>query len=153
MNLNKVHLIGRMTRDPERKALPSGTTVVKFSVATNHSYKGKDGNKVESVQFHNCVAFGRLADIIGQYARKGQEVYAGGRIEYRQWENKEGHKVTSTEIVVEDFQLGSRPKGAEGPRSGDDDWEAPGADSSGLGGSSSENGGVAGDVNPDDIPF
>lgn len=153
MNLNKIHLVGRMTRDPERKALPSGMTVVNFAIATNHSYKKASGEKVETTQFHTCKAFGKLADIIGQYAKKGQEVYAGGRLEYRQWENKQGQKVTSAEITVEDFQLGAKPRGSEGSRSDDDGWDAPGADGFGFDAPSSENGGQGGDVNPDDIPF
>lgn len=154
MNLNKASLIGRMTRDPELKSLPSGTVVAKFSVATNHTYKKQSGEKVETTQFHNCTAFGALAEkVIGPYAKKGQEVYVGGRIEYHEYENKQGQKVRSTEIQVEDFQLGSRPKGAVGYR--DDEWgeDDVGGDSDGKGASSSENGVQEGDINPDDIPF
>ena len=90
MNLNKAQLIGRITNDPEMKALPSGTPVVKFGLATNRVYKTKDGEKKEVAQFHNCVAFGKLAEIIGQWAKKGQEVYVDGRIEYRSWDKKDG---------------------------------------------------------------
>lgn len=112
MNLNKIHLIGRITAQPELKQLPSGTKVVKFGLATNHSYKDKEGKKVESTQFHNCVAFARLAEVIGQYVVRGQEIYIGGRVEYRTWEKKEGGKGFATEIMVEDMQMGQKPKGA-----------------------------------------
>ncbi len=112
MNLNKAHLIGRVTRDPELRTLPSGSGVVKFGLATNHSYKKQSGEKVETTQFHNCVAFGPLAEkVIAPYCKKGQEVYVSGRIEYREWEAKDGTKRTSTEIMVEDFQLGQKPQG------------------------------------------
>ncbi len=115
MNLNKAQLIGRVTRDPEMKALPSGTKVVKFGLATNNVFKDKAGEKKESTQFHNCVAFGRIAETIGQYVVKGQEIYVEGRIEYRDWEGKDGVKRNSTEIIVENFQFGQRAKsgGAE----------------------------------------
>ena len=112
MNLNKAQLIGRITKDPEMKALPSGTPVVKFGLATNRVYKTKEGEKKEMAQFHNCVAFGKLAEIIGQWVKKGQEVYADGRIEYRSWDKKDGTKGYATEIVIENFQMGVKAKGA-----------------------------------------
>ena len=110
MNLNKVHLIGRVTRDPELKATTTGVKVAKFGLATNHTYKKENGEKVEQVQFHNCVVFGKGAEIISQYSKKGAEPYAEGRIEYRSWE-KDGVKKYATEIVVENFQLGAKAKG------------------------------------------
>jgi len=110
MNLNKAHLIGRITRDPEIKALPSGKQVAKFGLATNHIYKNKAGEKVETAQFHNCVAFGRIAEILEQYVKKGQEIYVEGRIEYRSWDKKEGGKGYATEIMVENIQMGARAK-------------------------------------------
>ncbi len=120
VNLNKAQLIGRITNDPEMKALPSGAQVVKFGLATNRVYKTKEGEKKELVQFHNCVAFGKLAEIIGQWAKKGQEVYADGRIEYRSWDKKDGTKGYATEIVVENFQMGAKARGAgEGNRDQD----------------------------------
>ena len=94
------------------KALPSGTPVVKFGLATNRVYKTKEGEKKEMAQFHNCVAFGKLAEIIGQWVKKGQEVYADGRIEYRSWDKKDGTKGYATEIVIENFQMGAKAKGA-----------------------------------------
>lgn len=110
MNLNLIQLIGRITRDPEVKGLPSGTTVAKFAVATNHIFKGKDGEKNETAQFHNCVAFGKIAETIGKWVKKGQEIYITGRVEYRTWDKKDGGKGYATEIVVENFQFGAKPK-------------------------------------------
>lgn len=114
MNLNKAQLIGRITKDPELKALPSGISVVNFGLATNHIYKTKEGEKKETTQFHNCVAYGKLAEIIKQWAKKGQEVYAEGRIEYRSWDKKEGGKGYITEILIDNFQMGAKARGTEG---------------------------------------
>mgnify|MGYP001580248621 CR=1 FL=1 len=114
MNLNRAQLIGRVTADPERKALPSGMPVVKFGLATNHVFKTKEGEKKETAQFHNCVAFGKVADIISQWVQKGQEVYVDGRIEYRTWDKKDGTKGYATEIIVENFQMGAKAKGGAG---------------------------------------
>ena len=121
MNLNKAQLIGRVTNDPETKALPSGMSVSKFGLATNHVYKTKEGEKKETTQFHNCIAFGKLADIISQWLKKGQEVYVDGRIEYRSWDKKDGGKGYITEIMIENFQMGAKARGAsEGGQ-----WSAP----------------------------
>lgn len=111
MNLNKAQLIGRITNDPEIKALPSGMSVAKFGLATNHVFKTREGSKKETTQFHNCVAFGKLADIIKQWAKKGQEVYVEGRIEYRSWDKKDGTKAYITEIMIENFQMGAKARG------------------------------------------
>jgi single-strand DNA-binding protein len=104
-----------VTRDPETKALPSGATVSKFGLATNHVFVTKAGEKKETAQFHNCVAFGKTAETIGKYVTKGQELYVQGRIEYREWDKKEGGKGYATEILVDSFQFGAKPKGAAGP--------------------------------------
>jgi len=111
MNLNKAQLIGRITNDPEIRALPSGMSVAKFGLATNHVFKTREGEKKETTQFHNCVAFGKLADIIKQWAKKGQEVYVEGRIEYRSWDKKDGGKAYITEIMIENFQMGAKARG------------------------------------------
>lgn len=111
MNLNQIHLIGRVTKEPEVKTTPVGTSVARLGVATNNNYKSKDGDKKQTTQFHNCVAFGRLAEIIGQYVKKGQEVYVSGRVEYRSWEKKDGGKAYVTEIMISDLQMGAQAKG------------------------------------------
>lgn len=114
MYLNKVMLYGNLTRDPELKSLPSGSQVATFGVATNRSYKDKDGQKQESTEFHNVVAFGRTAEVIGQYFQKGRPIFVDGRLQTRSWDDKEtGKKNYRTEIVLENFQFG-----ADGGRTG-----------------------------------
>src|SRR3989344_7381042 len=109
MNLNKAFLIGNLTRDPELKTLPSGTAVVNFGMATNRIWKDKQGAKQQDVQFHNVVAFGRQAEIVNQYLKKGSLVFIEGRIQTRSWDAADGSKRNRTEIVAERIQLGPRP--------------------------------------------
>lgn len=112
MYLNKVIIIGNLTRDPELKSLPSGAQVTNIGVATNRVWKDKEGNKQETAEFHNVVAFGRTAEIINQYLRKGSSVLIEGRLQTRNWEDKEtGKKMYRTEIVTESMQLGPRRDG------------------------------------------
>jgi len=115
MNYNKIILVGRVTKQPEIKALPNGTKIVSFGLATNHIYfKGENKEKVETVQFHNIKGFGRTADTIGQYVKKGQEILVEGRVEYRSWDKKDGGKGYITEIMVESFQFGQKAGDAKG---------------------------------------
>lgn len=109
MYLNKVFLIGNLTRDPELKALPTGTKVASISLATNRTWKDAQGAKKESVEFHNVVAFARQAEVIAQYCKKGSSLYIEGRIQTRSWDATDGSKKYRTEIVLENFQFG--PKG------------------------------------------
>ena len=108
MNLNKVFLIGNLTRDPELKSLPSGQAVVNVGLATNRMWKGKDGTPQKQVEFHNIVMFGRLAEITKQYLIKGSMVMIEGRIQTRSWEGQDGKKNYKTEIVAEAMQMGPR---------------------------------------------
>ena len=103
MYLNKVLLYGNLTRDPELKALPSGTKVVSFSMATNRSYKDKDGKKQDSVEYHNLVSFGKQVELINQYMKKGRPLYVEGRLQTRSWDGADGKKNYRTEIVVDSF--------------------------------------------------
>ena len=115
MNLNKAFIMGNLTRDPEVRSLPSGVQVASMGIATNRSYKDKEGKKQEMVEFHNVVAFGRLAEVIAQYARKGSSLFVEGRIQTRSWDDKNsGEKKYRTEIVVENFQFGPRGTGSTG---------------------------------------
>lgn len=109
MNINKAVLYGNLTRAPESRALPSGESVVNFSVATNRAYKNKAGEKQEATEFHNCVAFGRTGEVIAQYVKKGDPIYVEGRLQTRSWE-VEGVKHYRTEVVVESFQFGPKAK-------------------------------------------
>jgi len=112
MNYNKVTLVGRVARDPELKHTQSGQTVCSFGLATNRDWK-KDNVKHSKTEWHNLVFWGKLAEIVGQYVTKGQELLVTGRIEYREYEAKDGHKVKTTDIVVEDMQMGARTRNAE----------------------------------------
>ncbi len=117
MYLNKVLLYGNLTRDPELKALPSGQQVASFGLATNRSFKNRDGQQQEQTEFHNIVAFGRTAEVMGQYLKKGRPIYVEGRIQTRSWD-KDGQKQYRTEIVVDSFQFGAQAGGGDGQRSG-----------------------------------
>ncbi len=116
MYLNKVLLYGNLTRDPELKALPGGQQVASFGLATNRSFKNKEGAQQEQTEFHNIVAFGRTAEVMGQYLKKGRPIYIEGRIQTRSWD-KEGVKQYRTEIVVDTFQFGAQAGGDGAPRS------------------------------------
>lgn len=119
MNINKITIAGRLTKDPEIKALPSRINVANFSVAVNRVWKDKDGAKQEAVEFMNVVAFGKTADTIAQYFKKGSPIYLEGRLQTRSWEGDNG-KVYRTEIIIESFQFfprnDSAPKGQNGPK-------------------------------------
>ena len=126
MNLNKVFIVGNLTRDPELRTLPSGTPVSSFGVATNRVWKNQQGEKQEEVQFHNVVVFGRQAETVSQYLTKGSLVLVEGRIQTRSWEGKDGTKQYRTEIVAERIQFGPRSAAKSG---GFNKGEAPGASS------------------------
>lgn len=108
MNLNKVILAGRLTRDPQTRALPSGQTVASFGMATDRFYTDKSGQKQQQTEFHNVVAFGKLAETISQYLTKGSLVLIEGRLQTRNWQDASGNKRNRTEIVTERMQLGPR---------------------------------------------
>src|SRR3989344_4717326 len=111
MYINKAIIYGNLTRDPEKKALPSGMTVTEFGVATNRSWKDKNGARQESTEYHNVVSFGKQAELVAQYLHKGSPIYIEGRIQTRSWEAKDGTgKRYRTAIVVDRFQFG--PKGS-----------------------------------------
>ncbi len=112
MNVNKVVLVGRLTRDPEIRTTTSGQTVASVSLATNRFWTDKNGQKQEKTEFHNIVVWGRLAEITGQYLTKGQEAYFEGRLESRKYTGKDGIERKVTEVVAENMQLGSRPQGS-----------------------------------------
>ena len=109
MNLNKAFILGNITREPEVRSLPSGQQVTSFSIATNRFYTSSAGEKKQDVEFHNIVAFGKLADISSRYLNKGSLVFIEGRIKTRNWVNSAGAKQYKTEIIAESLQLG--PKG------------------------------------------
>jgi len=103
--------MGNLTRDPELKTLPSGSSVANFGIATNRVWRNQQGEKQEEVQFHNIVVFGKQADTVSQYLKKGSSVLVEGRLQTRNWEAQDGTKRTKTEIVAERVQFGPRRSG------------------------------------------
>ena len=148
MYINKVMIFGNLTRDPEMRALPSGMNVVNFSVATNRVFKDRDGKKQEQTDFHNIVVFGRQADVVNQYLKKGNSAFIEGRLQTRSWE-KDGKKNYRTEVIADRVQFGPRSSGGGGGR-------GPAADEGQDSGPPASGGGIEypkDDINPDDIPF
>ena len=105
MSLNKAMLIGNLTRDPEVRNTPSGQAVASFSIATNSVWTDQSGQKQKKAEFHNIVAWRRLAEICGQYLHKGSKIYIEGRIQTRDWTDQAGVKKYRTEIVAEEMQM------------------------------------------------
>lgn len=103
MNLNKAMLIGNLTRDPEIKNTPSGQTVASFSVATNFAWTDQSGQQQKKTEFHNIIAWRKLADICGKYLHKGSKIYAEGRLQTTDWTGNDGVKRYRTEIVLENM--------------------------------------------------
>ena len=149
-SVNKVILVGNVGRDPELRYTQSGQPVASFSVATNERFKDRDGNWKDRTEWHRIVAWARLAEICGEYLRKGSPVYVEGRIQTRDWEDKEGNKRQTTEIVALSMQmLGRRGEGGGGPMAGgSDDGQAGGG-----GDPLSQAGGGGGGGADDEIPF
>lgn len=146
MYLNRAIVIGNLTRDPELRALPSGIQVSSFSVATNRVWKDKNGQKQEASDFHNIVVFGRQAENVAQYLKKGSSVLVEGRMQTRSWDGQDGQKKYRTEIVADRVQFGPKGSGGAGAASGAGD-KAP-----------KQEGGEAieypeEEINPEDIPF
>lgn len=124
MNVNKVFLVGRLTRDPEIRTTSSGQSVASISMATNRFWKDKNGQKQDQTEFHNVILWGRLAEITGQYLVKGQECFIEGRMQTRKYTAKDGTERRVTEIIAENMQLGSRPQGG-GSNAGYSSPQAP----------------------------
>ncbi|MEK7128488.1 MAG: single-stranded DNA-binding protein [Patescibacteria group bacterium] len=150
MYLNKVIIVGNLTRDPELATIPSGQKVCKFGVATNRVWKDKSGAKQESVTYHNIVVWGRQAETSAQYLKKGQQVMIEGRIETRSWDDKTtGEKKYRTEIIADRVQFGQKSGGGG----------SAGVSSAQSTKPASNTGEVDSieypeeDINPEDIPF
>jgi single-strand DNA-binding protein len=103
--VNKVILVGRLGKDPEMRYTASGTAVVNFSMATNHFTKDQDGNNSDTTEWHQVVAFGRTAEVAGEYLNKGKLVYIEGRLQTRSWDDQNGQKRYKTEVVCSNLQL------------------------------------------------
>ncbi len=154
--INKVILVGNLGQDPETKAMPSGMTVCNLRIATSESWKDKQtGEMKEQTEWHSVAMFGRLAEIAGEYLRKGSQVYIEGRLRTRKWQDKEGRDRYTTEIVANEMQmLGSR--GGMGGGEGRSESRAAGGGGRGGEGGYSDaprGGGSSDQFDDDDIPF
>jgi single-strand DNA-binding protein len=162
MSVNKVILVGRLGRDPETRYTGGGQAVANFSVATDESYKDKNGERQKRTEWHKIVVWGKQAEIAQQYLKKGSLVFIEGRIQSREWQDKEGQKRTSFEIVANNFRmLGGRSDGAAagaaaggggGAHRSGDEFESHGGSSGGeesFGGG----GGAGPEISDEDIPF
>ncbi len=113
MDLNKATIIGRLTADPESRTTPNGQSVVSLTVATNFSWTDGNGQKQDKAEFHNIVAWRKLAEIMSQYLKKGSKVYIEGRLQTRSWEDQNGNKKYRTEIIADNMiMLDSKSSGA-----------------------------------------
>ncbi len=160
-SLNRVILIGNLTRDPELKYTPAGTAVCTFGVATNRSWTTSDGQTKEDTQYHRIVAWQKLAELCGKLLTKGRKIYLEGRLTYRSFTGKDNQQKTVTEIVLDDFIVfsdGKKIPGEEGhtePAAGDMNFmeeemsgsPMPAEEAAPARKTASE------DVEPDDIPF
>jgi single-strand DNA-binding protein len=140
-SVNKVILIGRLGKDPEVKYTQGGKAVARFSLATDEAWKDQSGERQQKTEWHNIVAWDKLADICGQYLTKGKQVYIEGRLQTRSWEDKEGNKRYTTEIRADNMvMLGSKGEGGGGG-----ERHEPSTAPSG--------GPMGGEITDDDVPF
>lgn len=103
--INKVILLGNLCQDPEKRQTPQGHSVVSVSLATNESYKDKQGNKQQSTEYHKLVFWNQVADIVSNYCKKGSLIYVEGKLQTRKWQNQEGKDQYTTEVVVSQMQM------------------------------------------------
>ena len=158
-SVNKVILIGNLGKDPEVRYMPSGDAITNITLATTDSWKDKNGEKQEKTEWHRVAFFGRLAEIAGEYLKKGSQVYVEGRLQTRKWQNKEGQDQYTTEIVANEMKmLGSRSGGGGNSFEVVDKGESRSSGSRPAGGGSrggsapAKSGGEFDDFE-DDIPF
>jgi single-strand DNA-binding protein len=124
-SVNKVILVGNLGRDPETRYMPDGGAVTNVSIATTESWKDKNGEKQEKTEWHRVAFFGKLAEIAGEYLKKGSQVYVEGRLQTRKWQDKDGQDKYTTEIIADRMQmLGSRQGMGGGDRDAGGDREA-----------------------------
>ena len=155
-SLNKVLLIGNLGRDPETRYMPDGGAITNVSIATTSQWKDKNGEKQEATEWHRVSFFGRLAEIAGEYLKKGSQVYVEGRIRTRKWTDKDGQEKYTTEIVADEMKmLGSRQGmgGGEEGRGGGDYARASGSGSGSPKAAPSKSAPAKFDDMDDDIPF
>jgi len=160
MSVNKVILVGRLGRDPETRYTGGGQAVANFSMATDESYKDKNGERQKRTEWHKIVVWSKLAEIAQQYLKKGSLLYLEGRLQTREWQDKEGQKRTTTEIVAANFRmLGGRAEGAAAGGGGgaaarsSDEMESHAAPADDSYGGSGGHAGGGPEISDEDIPF
>ncbi len=160
MSVNKVILVGRLGRDPETRYTGGGQAVANFSMATDESYKDKNGERQKRTEWHKIVVWSKLAEIAQQYLKKGSLLYLEGRLQTREWQDKEGQKRTTTEIVATNFRmLGGRAEGAAAGGGGgaaarsSDEMESHAAPADDSYGGSGGHAGGGPEISDEDIPF
>jgi single-strand DNA-binding protein len=153
-SVNKVILIGNLGRDPETRYMPDGGAVTNVSIATTESWKDKNGEKQEKTEWHRVAFFGKLAEIAGEYLKKGSQVYVEGRLQTRKWQDKDGQDKYTTEIVADRMQmLGSRQGMGGGEREGGGDREGASRPAAAKPAAGKPAAGSKFDDFEDDIPF
>ena len=132
-SVNKVILIGHLGKDPDVRHSQSGATITSFSLATNETWNNKDGQREERTEWHRIVVFGKLADICGQYLKKGKQVFIEGRLQTRSWEDRDGNKRYTTEVVASNMTMlgraGDMPSDEYAPPIQESDFQEPSMDS------------------------
>lgn len=149
MNLNKVFISGRLTADPELRTTPGGAHVASFGVATNRVWTDRNNQRKEETEFHNVVAWGKQAEVVSQFSRKGALILVEGRLQTRSWEGKDGQTRRTTEIIAERIQLGPRAAatGVTPATNKNEATDAPVKEEMPVIDLDSEN------INPEDLPF
>jgi len=147
MSINKVILIGNLGGDPEVRYASSGVAVCNFTMATTRTYKDKQGERKDETEWHRVVAFGRTAEVCGEYLKKGRQVYIEGRLQTRKWQDKDGNDRWTTEVVTESMQmLGNRGNDGGG-------GAQRGSSSQGSSGNDDPYQPLPGDIPDSDVPF
>lgn len=164
MNLNKAMIIGNITRDPEVRTTPSGQTVANFSVATNLIWTDQSGQRQDKAEFHNVVMWRKLAEIAGQYLKKGSKVYVEGRLQTRSWDDQNGVKRYRTEIIADNMIMLDRPDSSSAVAASPKETYAQPANANNFSQTPASSAGINSDVNNnaannseeinvEDIPF
>ena len=153
-SVNKVILLGNLGRDPELRFMPNGDAVCNFSIATTDSWKDKAGEKQERTEWHNIVMYRKLAEIAGEYLKKGSSIYVEGRLQTRKWQTKEGQDRYTTEVIADSMQmLGGRSIAAQSDKSSDENFSQGSSPVKNHANTSNESSPTSFDEFEDDIPF
>ena len=153
-SVNKVILLGNLGRDPELRFMPNGDAVCNFSIATTDSWKDKAGEKQERTEWHNIVMYRKLAEIAGEYLKKGSSIYVEGRLQTRKWQTKEGQDRYTTEVIADSMQmLGGRSNASQSDKSSDDNFNQASSPVKNQANTSNESSPTSFDEFEDDIPF